>query len=77
MILNRNLRGQNCFAPPPPSNPQTVPTPLPCNDFVIHLFCVCKKMTLKREHFWDFISRNCDLEIELFNKSDDDFSSLC
>ena len=48
---------------------------LPCNDFVIHFFCVCKKMTSNREHFWDFISRNYDinLEIELFNKSDDDF----
>ena len=32
-------------------------------------------MTSNREHFWDFISRNYDinLEIELFNKSDDDF----
>ena len=48
---------------------------LPCNDFVIHFFCVCNKMTSNREHFWDFISRNYDinLEIELFNKSDDDF----
>ena len=32
-------------------------------------------MTSNKEHFWDFISRNYDinLEIELFNKSGDDF----
>ena len=46
-----------------------------CDDIVTHLFCVCDKLRDKREQFWDFISRNYDigLEIELFNKADEEF----
>ena len=48
---------------------------LTCTDFATHLFCVCSKVNEKRERFWNYISNNYDitLEVELFNKSDEDF----
>ena len=48
---------------------------LPCTDFAKHLLCVCSNVDEKRERLWDYISCNYDvtLEVELFNKSDEDF----
>lgn len=47
-----------------------------CTDFVTQFFCQCSMLYNKRERFWDFVSRNFDieLEIEIFNKSDEDFT---
>ena len=46
-----------------------------CDGFVTHLLCVFDKLSDKSEQFGDFISRNYDigLEIELFNKADEEF----
>ena len=51
------------------------PCNLTCTDFATHLFCVCSKVNEKRERFWNYISCIYDvtLEVELFNKSDEDF----
>ena len=48
---------------------------LNCNDFTTHLFCDCKTMASNREHFWDYVAKahGIELEVELFNKSDNDF----
>ena len=43
-----------------------------CEDFIVHFFCYCPKLNNVREKFWDFISNNyrVELEVELNNLSD-------
>ena len=43
-----------------------------CSNFIEHYFCRCQKMIVNRENFWNFVSNNysVELEVELHNLSD-------
>ena len=46
-----------------------------CADFVVHYFCDCGELYARREKFWDLISNNykIELELELHNQPDEYF----
>ena len=49
-----------------------------CSNFIEHYFCQCQKMNVNRENFWNFVSNNysVELEVELHNLSDGNFANI-
>ena len=55
-----------------------LPPPLflrPCTDIAVHYFCECRELYPRREKFWDLVSNNyeIELELELHNQPDEIF----
>ena len=46
-----------------------------CADFVVHYFCDCRELYVRREKFWNLVSNNyeIELELELHNQPDELF----
>ena len=46
-----------------------------CSNCIEHYFCQCQKMNVNRGNFWNFVSNNysVELEVELHNLSDGNF----